>query len=83
MSRFAYVGVLVFVIQTPGVSQFFGCRPLGPVGWGTAVGASLTATGASLALPWAAEQVGGAIASHRPGAAAAGDEPTDLDLALA
>jgi cation-transporting ATPase I len=77
------VGALVAVIQTPGLSQFFGCRPLGPVGWGTAVGASLTATGASLALPWAAEQVGGAIASHRPGAAAAGDEPTDLDLALA
>ena len=31
---------LVTVIQTPGVSQFFGCRPLGPVGWFTATGAS-------------------------------------------
>ncbi len=31
------VGALVAVIQTPGVSQFFGCRPLGPLGWSTAV----------------------------------------------
>ena len=59
------VGALVFVIQTPGVSQFFGCRPLGPVGWGTAVGASLGATGASVAVPWAVGRVGDVIASAR------------------
>jgi cation-transporting ATPase I len=35
---------LVGVIQTPGVSHFFGCRPLGPLGWGTAVVASIAAT---------------------------------------
>jgi cation-transporting P-type ATPase I len=35
---------LVTVIQTPGLSHFFGCRPLGPVGWGTAVVASIAAT---------------------------------------
>ncbi len=52
------VGALVVIIQTPGVSQFFGCRPLGPVGWATATNAALTATAASVALPWAAEQVG-------------------------
>jgi cation-transporting ATPase I len=38
--------VLTVVIQTPGVSHFFGCTPLGPVGWaiatGSAVGATLT-----------------------------------------
>ncbi|MGC9667833.1 HAD-IC family P-type ATPase [Planosporangium sp. 12N6] len=28
------------MVQTPGVSQFFGCRPMGPVGWATAVTAS-------------------------------------------
>lgn len=32
------------VIQTPGVSQFFGCTPLGPVGWSIALGASTSAT---------------------------------------
>jgi hypothetical protein len=35
---------LVSVIQTPGVSHFFGCRPLGPFGWGTAIVASIAAT---------------------------------------
>jgi hypothetical protein len=35
---------LVGVIQTPGVSHFFGCRPLGPLGWGTALVASIAAT---------------------------------------
>jgi cation-transporting ATPase I len=35
---------LVTVIQTPGLSHFFGCRPLGPLGWGTALVASIGAT---------------------------------------
>jgi cation-transporting ATPase I len=35
---------LVTVIQTPGLSHFFGCRPLGPLGWGTAIVASIAAT---------------------------------------
>lgn len=59
------VGALVVVVQTPGLSQFFGCRPMGPVGWGTAVAASVAATGASVVLPWAVGQVGELIAAHR------------------
>jgi cation-transporting ATPase I len=43
--------VLAAIIQTPGLSQVFGCRPLGPIGWATAVGASAAATGASVLLP--------------------------------
>jgi calcium-translocating P-type ATPase len=35
--------VLAAVIQTPGLSHFFGCTPLGPVGWSIALG-SATAT---------------------------------------
>src|SRR5688572_11464140 len=35
---------LALVIQTPFVSHFFGCRPLGPIGWATAIGASVLAT---------------------------------------
>ncbi|MFH0251362.1 cation-translocating P-type ATPase [Streptomyces chitinivorans] len=35
---------LVGVIQTPGVSQFFGCTPLGPVAWGITLGSITTAT---------------------------------------
>lgn len=36
--------VLMGVVQTPVLSQFFGCRPLGPVGWATATGCVVTAT---------------------------------------
>jgi len=46
-------GVLVATIQTPGLSQFFGCRPLGPVGWVQATGAAVGATGhRSWSLGW-------------------------------
>jgi cation-transporting ATPase I len=47
---------LAAIIQTPGLSQVFGCRPLGPIGWITAVGASAAATGASIVLPDAIER---------------------------
>jgi cation-transporting P-type ATPase I len=42
---------LAAAIQTPGVSGFFGCTPLGPVGWGIAAGGATagTALGALLA----------------------------------
>jgi cation-transporting ATPase I len=44
------IAVLVCIVQTPGVSQFFGCTPLGPAGWaiaaGSAAGATLTAAAA-------------------------------------
>jgi cation-transporting ATPase I len=44
------VGALIGIVQTPGVSQFFGCRPLGPVGWTIAAGAAGAATaGAAVA----------------------------------
>ena len=32
--------LLALVIQTPGLSQFFGCTPLGPVGWSIALGSA-------------------------------------------
>jgi len=48
---------LAAIVQTPGVSHFFGCRPLGPVGWATAVGASALATGAAAKYPEAIEKI--------------------------
>ncbi|ABD09736.1 cation transport ATPase [Frankia casuarinae] len=36
--------VLAAIVQMPGVSQFFGCTPLGPAGWSIAIGASLAGT---------------------------------------
>ena len=44
-------GVLAVIVQTPGVSQFFGCRPLGPIGWATALTSSATATVGAALLP--------------------------------
>jgi cation-transporting P-type ATPase I len=49
--------VLAAIVQTPGVSQFFGCRPLGPFGWATAIGASALATGVSVWIPEVAQKV--------------------------
>jgi hypothetical protein len=40
-SAAASLAVLAGVIQTLGVSQFFGCTPLGPVGCGFAAGSAL------------------------------------------
>ena len=48
---------LAGTVQTPGISQFFGCTPVGPVGWGIALGASAAATGASVLLRPVAQRV--------------------------
>ncbi|GGU82005.1 hypothetical protein GCM10010211_54970 [Streptomyces albospinus] len=40
--------VLAGIVQTPGISHFFGCTPLGPVAW-TGVGASV---GVAALSPW-------------------------------
>jgi cation-transporting P-type ATPase I len=41
------LAMLGLIVQTPGVSQLFGCTPLGPIGWTTGLIASATATAAS------------------------------------
>jgi cation-transporting ATPase I len=43
--------VLAGIVQTPGVSQFFGCTPLGPIGWGIAVTAATSATLGAAVFP--------------------------------
>ncbi|WP_458688795.1 HAD-IC family P-type ATPase [Nocardia tengchongensis] len=45
--------VLFTVVMTPGIGAYFGCRPLGPVGWTIAIGGAGIAT---------------AFAAHEPGA---------------
>ncbi|MGH3633592.1 MAG: cation-translocating P-type ATPase, partial [Mycobacterium sp.] len=51
--------VLVGIVQTPGVSQFFGCTPLGPVAWTGVIGATTGATAVSVLAPnWLAKTVG-------------------------
>jgi cation-transporting ATPase I len=60
---------LVALIQTPGVSQFFGCRPLGPMAWAIVAGSASAATVASLVAP----RVIPALRSAAPTA-----DPTDI-----
>jgi cation-transporting ATPase I len=47
----ASAAALGAIVQTPVLSHAFGCRPLGPLGWIIALGASAAATGAASALP--------------------------------
>lgn len=44
LGSFAALGLIV---QTPGISQLFGCTPLGPLGWATGIVASSAATAGS------------------------------------
>ena len=47
----ASAAALVVVVETPVVSRFFGCTPLGPVAWGIVGASSLAATVAGAAAP--------------------------------
>jgi cation-transporting ATPase I len=58
--------VLTLLIQTPGVSHFFGCRPLGPVSWTAAIGASVAATAFGGVVGRAVDRFGGAGPSGEP-----------------
>jgi cation-transporting P-type ATPase I len=52
-------GVLVGIIQTPVISQFFGCTPLGPVAWTGVLGATGGATAVSVLAPkWLNKTIG-------------------------
>lgn len=42
--------------NAPGVSQFFGCTPLGPLAWAQAMTAATTATVGSVLAPGAIER---------------------------
>jgi cation-transporting ATPase I len=56
--------LLAGVVQTPGLSHFFGCRPLGPVGWGI----SGAASAAAAAAPLLGTLTAGALRLRRTGA---------------
>jgi cation-transporting ATPase I len=56
---------LAFIVQTPGLSQLFGCRPLGPFAWMTALGASTGATMLSPLVDTAVDRVADLIQAAR------------------
>ncbi|HJT91692.1 MAG TPA: cation-translocating P-type ATPase [Mycobacterium sp.] len=49
--------VMMGVVSTPGLSQLFGCTPIGPFGWGQAFFAAAAASVVSAAAPRALERV--------------------------
>ncbi|REV85514.1 cation transporting ATPase C-terminal domain-containing protein, partial [Mycobacterium tuberculosis] len=60
-------GVLVGIIQTPVISHFFGCTPLGPVAWTGVFSATAGATAVSALAPkWLASTVGVVQPDERP-----------------
>ncbi|GAT67338.1 magnesium-transporting ATPase [Planomonospora sphaerica] len=70
LAALASLAVLGLVVSTPGVSRFFGSRPLGPFGWSIGLGGAAVAT----VLGAAAERLlrGGEPAARRREDAAAG-----------
>jgi cation-transporting P-type ATPase I len=54
-------GALVAVVQTPGISHFFGCVPLGPVAWAQAAGSATVATAASVVGPELVRRYGSVV----------------------
>jgi cation-transporting P-type ATPase I len=56
--------VLAGIVQTPGLSGFFGCTPLGPVGWTIAGTATAAATAATALLPPVLSRLGPLLAEQ-------------------
>ncbi|MDY6997844.1 MAG: cation-translocating P-type ATPase [Actinomycetota bacterium] len=55
--------VMAGIISTPGVSQLFGCTPVGPLGWGQAATAALVAGGVASLMPGVIDRVAGRLGS--------------------
>jgi cation-transporting ATPase I len=69
---------LVAAVETPGVNRFFGCTPLGPVGWATGAGTAAAATiGAHVAMPMLRRQIVDRLAPLRPPAEGSGDSAAE------
>jgi cation-transporting ATPase I len=45
------LAALILVVNTPGLSQFFGCVPLGPVAWAIVLASSAAGTAIAVAAP--------------------------------
>jgi len=65
----ASAAALVAVVETPGVSQFFGCTPLGPAAWGIVGASAAAATAAGTVAPALLEKL---MPLEKPAAADAG-----------
>jgi cation-transporting ATPase I len=58
---------LAAIVQTPVVSRFFGCTPLGPLAWSIALGCAAATTYASVSVPRVFEHLAARVHRHLPG----------------
>ncbi len=65
LSSAGALGATFAVVQTPGLSHFFGCRPLGPLGLLQVTAGVSAATGLSLAAPYVVPRIEKAIGRDR------------------
>ncbi|MGW7384402.1 HAD-IC family P-type ATPase [Streptomyces sp. NPDC054794] len=68
ISSLGSLAALAAVVQTPVLSQFFGCTPLGPVAWGIALSAAAGATVSAPFLPPLIGRLHAAVPRPRPAA---------------
>jgi cation-transporting ATPase I len=66
------LAVLVAVVQTPGVSRFFGCTPLDPLAWAVVLGSSAAGTAGAEVVPALLRRAG---PGRRAGALSRSAEP--------
>ncbi|GAA3368281.1 cation-translocating P-type ATPase [Streptomyces sannanensis] len=71
LSSVGSLAALAAVVQTPVLSRFFGCTPLGPIAWSIALSAAAGATVSSLLLPPLITRVHTAVPGLRPAASQA------------
>ncbi|PCC74490.1 ATPase, P-type (transporting), HAD superfamily, subfamily IC [Nannocystis exedens] len=72
------LAVMLAVVETPGLSHLFGCRPLGPIGLGIAAASATTATAASVVGPPLVARVRARLAARRPRP----EPPMDVEIRL-
>jgi hypothetical protein len=56
------LAALATIVQTPGLSGIFGCRPIGPVAWSLALASSAAATATSVVLTRVADRAANVVA---------------------
>lgn len=66
VTSLASAAALAAIVQTPGLSHAFNCRPLGPLGWATAIGSSAGATMAASYFPGLIDEITRRLRLDRP-----------------
>ncbi|SHN55451.1 cation-transporting ATPase I [Geodermatophilus obscurus] len=69
------LAVLAAVVQTPGLSRFFGCTPLDPLAWLVVLGCAAAGTAGAEVVPALVARLRGEPSAVSAGMAGTGDQP--------